>query len=84
MPWKTSAGGTLVTTAGPPRSRPAAGLAIDFVVVPDRAQLSEKVQRVRNGRLRTIIGNVSTLDDAVAAFNSTERFKGKTIIRIRP
>jgi NADPH:quinone reductase-like Zn-dependent oxidoreductase len=42
-------GGTLVTTAGPPRSRPAAGLAIDFVVVPDRAQLSEIVQRVRNG-----------------------------------
>jgi hypothetical protein len=25
--------------------------------------------RVRDGRLRTNIGNVSTLDDAVAAFN---------------
>ena len=25
-----------------------------------------------------------TLDDAVAAFNPTERIKGKTIIRVRP
>ncbi len=75
------AGGTLVTIAGPPEARPAEGRAIDFVVVPDRAQLSEIVQRVRDGRLRTNIGNVATLDDAVAAFNPTERIKGKTIIR---
>jgi NADPH:quinone reductase-like Zn-dependent oxidoreductase len=78
------AGGTLVTIAGPPEARPADGLAVDFVVVSDRAQLSEVVQRVRDGRLRTVIGNVATLDDAVAAFNPTERVKGKTIIRVRP
>ena len=54
------------------------------VVESDRAQLREIVQRVRDGRLRTNIGNVSTLDDAVAAFNPTERVKGKTIIRVRP
>jgi NADPH:quinone reductase-like Zn-dependent oxidoreductase len=78
------AGGTLVTIAGPAEVRPANGLAIDFVVEPDRAQLSEIVQRVRNGRLRTNIGTVSTLDDAIAAFTQTERPKGKTIIRIRP
>src|SRR4051794_19546833 len=78
------AGGTLVTIAGPPEARPADGLAIDFVVVSARAQLSEVVQRVRDGRLRTVIGNVATLDDAVAAFNPTERVKGKTIIRVRP
>src|ERR687889_62806 len=41
------AGGTLVTITGPPEARPADGLAIDFVVVPDRAQLNEIVQRVR-------------------------------------
>ena len=76
--------GTLVTIAGPPEAQPADGLAIDFVVVSDRAQLSEVVQRVRDGRLRTVIGNVATLDDAVAAFNPTERVKGKTIIRVRP
>src|SRR5207248_10585877 len=78
------AGGTLVTIAGPPAARPADGLAIDFVVVADRAQLREVVQRVRDGRLRTVIGNVASLDDAVAAFNPTERVDGKTIIRVRP
>ena len=78
------AGGTLVTVAGPAEARPAGGLAVDFVVVSDRAQLSEVVQRVRDGRLRTNIGNVATLDDAVAALNPTERRKGKTIIRVRP
>jgi hypothetical protein len=39
---------------------------------------------VRDGRLRTNIGNVATLDDAVGALNPTERISGKTIIRIRP
>jgi NADPH:quinone reductase-like Zn-dependent oxidoreductase len=76
-------GGSLVTVVGPPEARPAEGLAIDFVVLPDRAQLGEIVQRVRDGRLRTNIGNVATLDDGVAALNPTERHNGKTIIRIR-
>jgi NADPH:quinone reductase-like Zn-dependent oxidoreductase len=78
------AGGTLVSIVGPLEARPAAGLAVDFVVESDRAQLSEIVQRVRDGRLRTNIGNVSTLGDAIAAFNSKERHKGKTVIRVRP
>jgi NADPH:quinone reductase-like Zn-dependent oxidoreductase len=77
-------GGTLVSVVGPPEARPIDGLTIDFVVVPDRAQLNEIVQRVRDGRLRTNIGNVAALDDAVAAFNPTERTKGKTIIRVHP
>jgi NADPH:quinone reductase-like Zn-dependent oxidoreductase len=76
------AGGRLVSI-GPTDARPAEGLVVDFVVESDRAQFSEIVQRVRDGRLRTNIGNVSTLDDAVAAFNPTERRKGKTIIRSR-
>ena len=78
------AGGTLVTIAGPPEARPVDGLAIDFVVEPDRAQLGEIVQRVRDGRLRTNIGTVAPLDDAVAALNPTQRISGKTIIRVRP
>ena len=78
------AGGTLVTIAGPPEARPADGLAIDFVVLPDRAQLGEVVRRVRDGRLRTNIGNVAALDDAIAALNPTERISGQTIIRVRP
>src|ERR1700741_2913365 len=75
------AGGTLVTVTGPTEARPSGGLTIDFVVEPDRAQLNELVQRVRVGRLRTNIGKVAALHDAVAAFNRTERIKGKTIIR---
>lgn len=78
------AGGTLVTIAGPAEARPPGGLVVDFVVEPDPSQLIEIVQRVRDGRLRTHIGNVSSLDDAVAAFNRSERRKGKTIIRVRP
>src|SRR4051794_33098753 len=78
------AGGTLVTVVGPPEARPADGLAIDFVVESDRGQLREIVQRVRDGRLQTNIGNVASLDDAVAALNPTERLQGKTIIRVRP
>ena len=50
------AGGTLVTVAGPPEERPADGLAVDFVVVSDREQLGEIARRVRDGRLRTNIG----------------------------
>ena len=77
------AGGALVTIAGPSEARPAVGRAVDFVVESDRAQLSKVVQRVRNGQLRTNIGTISTLDDAVAALNRTERHSGKTIIRAR-
>ena len=72
-----------MTVVGPAEARPADGLAIDFVVESDRAQLSEIVQRVRDGRLRTNIDKVAALDDAVAALNPTKRRNGKTIIRIR-
>jgi NADPH:quinone reductase-like Zn-dependent oxidoreductase len=78
------AGGMLVAIAGPPEAQPTDGLAVDFVVEADRAQLGEVVQRVRDGRLRTNIGTVTSLDDAVAAFDPTGRIKGKTIIRVRP
>ncbi|MDQ2660891.1 MAG: NADP-dependent oxidoreductase [Actinomycetota bacterium] len=78
------AGGILVTVTGPPEARPTDGLAVDFVVVSDRAQLTELIQQVREGRLRTNIGTVASLDDAVAAFNPTERVNGKTVIRVRP
>jgi NADPH:quinone reductase-like Zn-dependent oxidoreductase len=78
------AGGTLVSVVGPAEARPADGLAVDFVVEPDRAQLGEIVRRVRDGRLRTNIGNVSALDNAVAVLNSTERRAGKTVVRVHP
>jgi NADPH:quinone reductase-like Zn-dependent oxidoreductase len=78
------AGGTLVSVVGPVEARPADGLAVDFVVEADRAQLGEIVQRVRDGRLRTNIGTTASLDGAVAVLNSTERRRGKSIIRVRP
>jgi NADPH:quinone reductase-like Zn-dependent oxidoreductase len=77
------AGGTLVSVVGPAGARPADGLAVDFVVESDRAQLGEVVQRVRDGRLRTNIGDIATLDDAVAALHPSERRTGKTIISVR-
>jgi len=77
------AGGTFVTVAGMPQARPAAGRAIGFVVVPDRTQLEEIVQRVSNGRIRPNLGKIAPLDDAVAALNPTEPTNGKTIIRVR-
>jgi NADPH:quinone reductase-like Zn-dependent oxidoreductase len=78
------AGGTLVSIVGPPKARPADGRAVDFIVEADRVQLGEIVRRVRDGRLRTNIGAVASLDDAVAALNPTKRVSGKTIIRVRP
>jgi NADPH:quinone reductase-like Zn-dependent oxidoreductase len=78
------AGGALVSITGPVEARPVDGRAIDFVVESDRAQLAEIVQRVRDGRLRTNIGVVATLDDAIAALNPTGRRTGKTIVSIRP
>jgi NADPH:quinone reductase-like Zn-dependent oxidoreductase len=78
------AGGILVTIAGPPEARPADGLAVDFVVMPDRAQLTEIVRRVRDGRLRANIGSTASLDDAVTVLNPAGRVSGQTIIRVRP
>ncbi|MGQ5638834.1 MULTISPECIES: NADP-dependent oxidoreductase [unclassified Streptomyces] len=78
------AGGTLVSVVGPVEARPADGLAFDFVVETDRAQLGEIVQRVRDGRLRPNIGDIASLDDAIGALNPTTRRRGKTIIRVLP
>jgi NADPH:quinone reductase-like Zn-dependent oxidoreductase len=75
-------GGTVVSIVGPVEAQPANGRAVDFVVEADRAQLNEIVQRVRDGRLKTNIGKVATLGDAIASFNSNKRVTGKTIISI--
>ena len=77
-------GGTLVSVVGALEERPEHGVAVDFVVEADRGQLGEIVRRVRDGRLRTNIGSVSSLEDAVAAFNARKRRTGKTVVRLRP
>jgi len=76
-------GGVLVSVVGPVGSRPADGSAIDFVVEADRAQLTEIVERVRDGRLRPNIGITASLSDAVETLNSADRRHGKTVISVR-
>ncbi|HEV2374560.1 MAG TPA: NADP-dependent oxidoreductase [Streptosporangiaceae bacterium] len=75
-------GGTLVTTVGPPKVRPADGRAVFFVVEPDRFRLADLAERVRSGRLNPIIGAVRPLAEVPSAFAPDRRMPGKTIIRV--
>lgn len=76
------AGGTLVTIAMPPEVRPSDGRAVFFVVEPDRARLADLAIRLRDGRLKPVIGAVRPLAEAPAAFAPGKRTPGKTIIRV--
>lgn len=74
-------GGTLVTISGPPRIQPDDGRALFFVVEPDRAQLSQLVERVRDGRLKPLVGAVRPLAETREAFTSRQA-TGKTILQV--
>ena len=76
------AGGRLVTTIREPTVLPKDGRAIFFVVEADRSQLADLAQRVRDGRLKPIVGAVVPLTEAPAAFAPDRRTPGKTTIRI--
>lgn len=76
------AGGTLVTIAGPVTVQPADGRAVFFVVEPDRARLADLAGRLRDGRLKPIVGVVRPLAEAADAFAPQKRVLGKTIIRV--
>lgn len=76
------AGGTFVTIAGPVETQSDEIINIDFVVEADRFQLNEIVKGFQHGRLKTNTGNVVTLEDAIATYNSADRAKGKTIVRV--
>jgi len=76
------AGGTFVTIARVPTVQPKNGRAIFFVVESDRSRLADLVQRVRDGRLKPIVGAVRPLAEAPAAFAPGRHAPGKTIIRI--
>ncbi|MFB7457041.1 NADP-dependent oxidoreductase [Streptomyces sp. NPDC056188] len=76
------AGGTLVTIASPPEVRPRDSRAVFFVVEPDRARLADLVQRLGDGRLKPIVGDVRALAEAPAAFAPGRQARGKTIIRV--
>lgn len=75
-------GGTLVTIAAPPTIRPDNGRAVFFVVEPDRARLAELALRLRDGRLKPIIGEVRPLAETAAAFARRRRTPGKAIIQV--
>ncbi|MEU7914226.1 zinc-binding dehydrogenase [Microbispora bryophytorum] len=75
-------GGTLVTIAMPPTVRPKDGRAVFVVVEPDRARLTDLAQRLRDGRLNPIVGDVRPLHEAASAFARHRRTPGKTIIQV--
>ncbi|MEV6283921.1 NADP-dependent oxidoreductase [Kribbella sp. NPDC051770] len=77
-------GGTLVSVVGSIEATPAGGRAVDFVVEASRSELEEIARRVGDGSLRPNVGTTTTLTEAIAAFNSTERSKGKTVVQVRP
>jgi NADPH:quinone reductase-like Zn-dependent oxidoreductase len=76
------AGGTLVTLAEPPETQPRDGRALYFLVEPDRARLSDLIARVRDGRLKPVVGAVLPLADTAGAFAPGKRIPGKTILRV--
>jgi NADPH:quinone reductase-like Zn-dependent oxidoreductase len=75
-------GGALVSIAEPPPIEPDNGRAVFFVVEPDRGELAELEHRLRDGRLRAVVGTTYALEDAVAAFDPTRRGHGKPVIRV--
>ena len=82
-----SLGGPAPADASSPSPRrrhgsPRTGRAVFFVVEPDRTQLADLARRLRDGRLRPIVGAVRPLAEAAAAFGPGQRVAGKTIIRV--
>jgi NADPH:quinone reductase-like Zn-dependent oxidoreductase len=75
-------GGALVSIAEPPRTPPDNARAVFFVVEPDRAALAALEHRLRDGRLRPLVGATYPLKDARGAFDPTNRSGGKAIIRL--
>jgi len=75
-------GGALISIAEAPPIQPDHGRAVFFVVEPDRAGLAELERRLREGRLRPLVGTTYALEDAPAAFDPTHRSHGKPIIRV--
>ena len=76
------AGGTLVTIAEPPKTQPHDGRALFFLVESDRARLADLAARVRDGRLKPLVGAVLPLAEAAAAFAPGKRIPGKTILQV--
>jgi NADPH:quinone reductase-like Zn-dependent oxidoreductase len=75
-------GGVLVTIAEPPRVQPDDARAVFFVVEPDRTQLAALELRLRDSRLRPVVGAVVPLAEAASVFMPANRTPGKTVVRV--
>ncbi|OPE47645.1 NADPH:quinone reductase [Mycobacterium intermedium] len=75
-------GGVIVSIAEAPPAAPDGGRAVFFVVEPDRVGLVALEARLRDGRLRPLVGHTYPLDQALAAFAPSRRGRGKPIIRV--
>jgi NADPH:quinone reductase-like Zn-dependent oxidoreductase len=75
-------GGALISIAEPPQVPTEDGRTIFFVVEPDRAGLAALERRLRDGRLRPIVGTVCSLAEAPSAFDPARRSRGKTVVAI--
>lgn len=76
------AGGTLVNIARMPTVQPQDGRAMFLVVAPDRFRLADLALRLRDGRLKPIVGTVCSPAETPDAFARVRRTPGKTVIRI--
>jgi NADPH:quinone reductase-like Zn-dependent oxidoreductase len=66
----------------PPAVQPKDGRAVFFVVEPDRVQLAELAQRLRDGRLKPLIGAIRPLAETADAMAHHRRTPGRTIIDV--
>jgi NADPH:quinone reductase-like Zn-dependent oxidoreductase len=74
--------GTVVNIAAPPTVEPKCGRAVFYVVEPDPVRLADLAQRVRDGRVKPIVGAMCPLAETAGAFGRHQRVPGKTIIRV--
>jgi NADPH:quinone reductase-like Zn-dependent oxidoreductase len=72
--------GTVVTVVAPAAVHPR---TVFFVVEPDRDRLADLAGRVRDGRLKPVVGDVRPLAEAAGALAGGGRGPGKTIIQVR-
>lgn len=75
-------GGALISIAEPLATAPNDRRAVFFVVEPDRAGLAALESRLRDGRLRPLVGEIYPLERAAAALAPSHRGRGKTIVRV--
>jgi NADPH:quinone reductase-like Zn-dependent oxidoreductase len=72
--------GTVVTVVAPAAVHPR---TVFFVVEPDRNRLADLADRVRDGRLKPVVGDVRPLAEAAGALAAGGRSPGRTIIQVR-